>query len=45
MSNKNNTYCSILKDNCDGFKRKNCKDCIVYKKAIKDAWQRHTYSC
>lgn len=38
MSNKDKTYCSILKDNCEGFKRKNCKDCIVYKDAIKNSY-------
>jgi hypothetical protein len=40
MNKKDPTYCSIIDANCEGFKRKSCKDCIIYKNAIKEAYSK-----
>jgi hypothetical protein len=40
MTKKDKTYCSIIKDNCIGFKRKNCNECMSYKQAVKEAYYK-----
>ena len=38
MNRKENTYCSIVEGNCIGYNRRECKECKVYKEAVKKAY-------
>ena len=40
MTNNDGTYCSIIENNCIGFKRKNCNECSAYSEAVKETYNK-----